>query len=125
MKNEPDDFEYTGTDDFYTRTEKIDSPEVQGFMSTLQELIQLVKFHINEFVEMRWYALTNGWESPVVVEDAIWVRLDKIRRVLRDDDFKRTVELACIQFGLEVDVVIWKAFLHGDEALQWDTALEI
>src|ERR1700680_3096422 len=109
MKNQLCAFKKLVEDDFYDRTERIDGPEVQEFTPTLQELIQLVKFHINEFIEMRWYAFTNGWEISEAVDDAIWSRLDKIRRVLREDDFKHTIELACIQFGLEVDVTIWEA----------------
>jgi hypothetical protein len=125
MKNESGDFEYQRYADYERRTEIIDGPEIQGHVPTFQELIELIKFHVNGFVEMRWYAFTSGLESSLAVEDAIWVRLNKIRRVLKDHDFKYTVELVCIQFGLLMDVVIWKAFVYGDEALRQDTALEI
>jgi hypothetical protein len=47
MKNDPGDCESIGSDDFFDRTEKIDGPEVRAFKPTLQELIKLVKIHIN------------------------------------------------------------------------------
>jgi hypothetical protein len=125
MKNLLDGVEILVQEDFDRRTERIGGPEVQGFSPTLQELIQLVKLHIKEFVEMRWYAFTAGRGSSAVVEEAIWVRLDKIRRVLRDDDFKNAVKIACMEFGFELDARIWNAFVYGDEDLLRDTALEM
>ena len=34
---------------------------------------------------------------------------------MRPDDFRVTVDLACIRFGLEVDVCLWEVFVHGDK----------
>jgi hypothetical protein len=125
MKHGPKEEEYTGTDDFYDRTEKVDGPEVYGFKPTLQELVQLVKIHISEFVEIRFEAFVTGQEDSRAEEDALWTRLDKIRRVIRPGDFKRTAEVACIQLGGEYDSRMWEAFLKGDEALRRAAALEI
>jgi hypothetical protein len=128
MKNDPVDCESIGSDDFFDRTEKIDGPEIRAFKPTLQELIKLVKIHINEFVEIRYEAFITGQESSREEreeEDALWTRLDKIRRVIRPSDFKRAAEIACIQLGREYDSRIWEAFLHGDEALRHAAAIEI
>jgi len=111
--------------DFFCRTEQIDGPEIEGFAPTLQELMQLVKFHIHEFLEFHGDGFGMDKKIPNGNEDAIWSRLYKIRRLMREDDFKYAVEVACIQFGEEVDIHVWWAFLHGDEALRRDTALEI
>ena len=109
--------EYADIDDFYERSERVDGRELPGFVPTLEELVQIVKYHIQDFLEMHWGAfVTSEPFSEVEVEDAIWCRLDKVRRVMSEDDFRRTVEVSCIQFGLEVDANLWEIFLHGDEA---------
>ena len=112
MKNDPEDFKGQYLRQFYERTEKTDGPEVQGFTPTLEELIQIVHFHVREYVEMQFEAFIGRQQSSEVEENAIWTRLHKIRRVIRPDDFRRTVDLACIRFSMEVDASLWTVFVH-------------
>jgi hypothetical protein len=112
-------------DDYFSRTERIDGPEIEGFAPTIRELMQLVRFHIRDFIEIHWLAFVRGEEISKRVEDGIWSRLDKLRTLSREDDFKYAVELACWQFSDEVDANIWEVFLYGEEALRRDTALEL
>jgi hypothetical protein len=111
--------------DFFHGTETIDGPEIEDFAPTLQELSQLVKFHIQDFLDLHWASFVGGGKISAGVEDTIWFRLDRIRKVLKENDFRYAVELACGQFAEEVDINIWEAFLYGDEDLRRDTTLEI
>ena len=63
MKNDLDDFEDPYLRCFYERTEKTDGPELQGFSPTLQELIQIILFHVQEYIELRWDAFLTGLED--------------------------------------------------------------
>lgn len=103
----------------------VEGTQVTGFVSTLGELVQLVKFWVQESLDMYWDAFLHGGSFSQVEEEAIWTRLDKIRQAIGRDEFLRAVELACTQFGLEVDARLWEIFLHSDEALRRAVALEM
>jgi hypothetical protein len=109
---------------FLHRSERIDGPEVRRFAPTFQELTQIIKFHIRALLEMHFEAFTTGLGLFKVDEHAIWVRLDKIRKVMRETDFRIAVEIECIQFGMESDAILWEAFVYGDAELRRATKLE-
>ena len=85
--------------------------------------IQIILFHVQEYVQLRWDAFFTGLEEDSKAEeDAIWTRLDKIRRVIRPDDFETHGRSCLHSVRMEVDASLWNVFVHGDETIRRNVA---
>ncbi len=98
--------------------------EVEGFIATEYELLQLVKHWASVTIEIHydWFIFQSPGSSDIRREPFARRRIARIAAALGDDKVDRAIREARDEFGKGCDQRIWNIYLNGTpeerEALQ-------
>jgi len=90
--------------------------EVPGFIPLKHELLQLVKYWVEEDLRGQWWRFTTGWigrfESNISA--LACARIGEIKALIGTNEVTKAVEEAQERFKAEQDERLWEIFVNGD-----------
>jgi hypothetical protein len=110
---------FTDQQKYWDRTRLVEylerAEEVPNFVSTRNELLQIVKYWVKELVGLEYahfcYQISGGTET--LLRAFVDRRIARITELLGEDEVKQATEEAYEEFGKEQDPKVWKVFLAG------------
>jgi hypothetical protein len=91
--------------------------EIQGFVSTRHELIELAKYWAKKaiHIEYFWFLYAQSGSSDRRVRAFAWRRVSRIAEIVGKEEVDQVVEQAYGEYGKGRESRAWEVFLNGTE----------
>jgi len=108
--------------------EEVNGPlavEVQDFVPTRHELIQLVMYWAEQLIEVQYdgFMIGPGFSIDPCLDAFPRKRISRIAEVLGEEAVRQAIDQVYAEIGEKPDHFLWEDFLNGNRE-QWDEVLE-